>query len=434
MNEITLSQFKIISQIVDPELGVIEEIAPIGLQPSEKNLHIAVGVTQNPSAISPLSRDNPGPRNDRQAAGAGLDFKTTIWSTIGESLERYSASIIDPELISISKAADLDGIVLSPSEFVRFSKEQYSDPDFPFLQYDAEEPIAWVKGLRVVSGKEVWIPADYVYLAHAGGNTRLDKGYSTGLGAHRIPARAASAAIKELIERDAYMSRYLTNLKPPEIPERIMQRMLGQLLNDLKISDVSIRAFDLTNEFSLPTALCHIFLPGNLGIASGASCQLTASACLEKAAIECLHTYNWLIDMNRWNISTEHNDIKDFVDHVSYHRNSDAAKRYAQFLNGVGGIPMMDVEQYEGSDTEEFEYIVSRIEDAGHAVYIIDVTSTDIEELGFYVFRAVIPSLQPIYAGNDMIHLDKRRLRQVAQNNNIAWDDIMINTHPHPFP
>jgi len=435
MSEITISQYDLINKTVDPELGIIEDLALIGLQPSELDIHIAVAVSQDPSAISPLTKNFPSiKKNDRQAAGAGLSFAAAIWSTIGESLERYSASIISPEEIKISTISDLQGEAISPYDFVRFSKKQHMSPDFPFLRYSPEKKIAWTKGARIVKNEEVWIPSDFVYMAHAGGNSRLDKGYSTGLGAHKVKQKAASVAIREVVERDAYMSRYLIGAKPPEIPSELLRDLLEEVWDSLEQRSISIRVFDLTNEFSLPTALCHILLPNDMGIASGASCQVSAKGCVEKAVIECLHTYNWLIDMDRWNVKAELSDIAHFMDHVSYHRNSEAKARYEQFLDAEQGAPMMDVEQFYGNDLEELEYIVNKIEKAGHEVYIADVTSLDVERLGFFVFRSVIPSLQPISSGIDFPHLDERRLRKVAELNGIEWHDNIINMHPHPFP
>ena len=434
MSGITLFQANLISKVVDSELGIIEELAGIGLQASEQNLHIAIGISQNASAISPLTRNSPRPRRDRQAAGAGLSYSTAVWSTIGESLERYSASIIDPEKITVSKLSELIGRVVSPLDFVRFSEEQQASSDFPFLRFSSDEKIAWVKGIHILTGEEVWIPSDHVYLAHAGGNSRLDRGYSTGLAAHRIPEKAASNAIREVVERDAYMSRYLISDKPPEIPSSILNSVMGEMYNTLACREFGVRVFDLTNEMSLPTALCHVVLPDGKGIASGASCQVSQKACLEKAITECLHTYNWLIDMNRWDVYTELHDIRDFVDHVSSHRNAEATARYAQFLGGPEGAPMMDTPAIEGNPSEELKYIVEQVEGAGHGVYLVDITSSDIEELGFVVFRAIIPSLQPIYSGSKMYHLDPRRLQEIARKRGLEWGNTIINTHPHPFP
>lgn len=432
---VSLTQFDLMSRALDTEFGIIEQVSRMGLQPGESDLHYAVAVSQNPSAISPHSRDMPLPRADRQAAGAGMGWDAALWSTLGESLERYSASIIEPDSVTIARGEDLEGPILSPLSFVLFSKEQYAREGFPYLKWTPQEVFAWTKTMRLATGEECWVPADFVYLAHAGGNPRrLDKGYSTGLGAHRAPALAATTAIKELVERDAYIGRFLIGAKPPRVPQSILRRVAGQAVERLEQNGLELLCFDLTSDVGLPTALCHIILPDGLGIASGASCQVSPKAALKKAATECLHTFNWLIDMNRWPVETTLEDIHDFVDHVTYHRRPEAIAQYSLFLDGPEGAPMMDVTPFEGSPGEELDHIVAAVEGAGHPVYLSDVTSSDIADLGFTVFRAIAPTLQPMYAGGDAQHLDRRRLRQVAEFNGLEWSESLINTNPHPFP
>lgn len=432
---VSLTQFDLMSRALDTEFGIIEQVSRMGLQPGESDLHYAVAVSQNPSAISPHSRNTPLPRADRQAAGAGMGWDAALWSTLGESLERYSASIIEPDSIMIAKAEDLEGLILSPLDFILFGEEQYNRPDFPYAKWTPQDVFAWTKTMRFVTGEELWVPADFVYLAHAGGNPRrLDKGYSTGLGAHRIPALAATTAIKELVERDAYIGRFLVGARPPRIPPSILRKVVGRAVERLEQNGLELLCFDLTSDVGLPTALCHIVLPDGLGIASGASCQVSPMAAIKKAATECLHTFNWLIDMNRWPVETALEDIHDFVDHVSYHRNLEAVAEYSRFLSGPEGAPMMEVAPFAGSPKEELEHIIAAVENAGHKIYLSDVTSSDIADLGFTVFRSIAPTLQPMYAGGDAQHLDRRRLRQIAKFNGLEWSESLINLNPHPFP
>ena len=83
---VSLAQFDLMSRALDTELGIIEQVSRMGLQPGESDLHYAVAVSQNPSASSPHSRNTPLPRADRQAAGAGMGWDAASWSTLGESL------------------------------------------------------------------------------------------------------------------------------------------------------------------------------------------------------------------------------------------------------------------------------------------------------------------------------------------------------------
>ncbi len=65
----------------------------------------------------------------------------------------------------------------------------------------------------------------------------------------------------------------------------------------------------------------------------------------------------------------------------------------------------------------------------------IDVTTPDVEQLGFKVVRTVIPGCQPL--DNDHVHryLGGRRLRSVPIA--LGYPDLPVgayNPNPHPFP
>lgn len=436
MVEMTFGQFRVLKSALDRELGIIEQIAPQGILSCEAPSHYGVSVAQNPTAISPHSRHAPGARPDRQAAGAGASWKEALWSTLGETLERYSAAIIDPASIRTCRQNDLEGQVASPADMIRFSREQYDREDFPYLDFTPDSVIDWTLGVRAIDGADAWLPADYVWIAHTGGNkARLDRGYSTGLGAHTDIYRAANTAIKELLERDAYLSRYLLMAPPSRQPRAQTLEMLPDEIADyLSDSNFDLRVYDITSQFGIPVALCHILFDHGIGIASGASCQGNPRDAVRKAVQESLHTANWLVDMNRWDLDTEREDIDEFIDHVIFHRRPDAAANYRRFLSGEESVDCFNVEPLDDDPRAEFATLVQRLEAAGFPVFLADLTSCDIRDLGFNVIRAVIPGLQPMYAGIDSLHGDARRLEQVAEWLGLERDEIRAEHEPHPFP
>jgi ribosomal protein S12 methylthiotransferase accessory factor len=436
MPALTLDQFTVLDKTLDFELGIVEQVSKIGLQPCEAGQHVAIAIMQNPSAISPHSRHAAQPRPDRQAAGTGPDWIGTLWSTVGEGLERYAASIIEDGRVTIATRTALEGNVVDPDAFILFSEKQRAEPDFAFLTYAPDQPIAWTQAVRVIDSSTAWVPAEMVWLPYPGGAPkRLDRGYSTGLGAHTDPQRAAATAIKELIERDAYLTRFLLKAPPPALPrDRWLGCLPRAIAGQIVKQQLNARVFDLTSEFGVPTALCHI-LPGpGLGVASGASCAASSGQAITKAVVEAMHTFNWLIDMKRWESCAEREDINDFVDHVTYHRRDAAASIYAAFLTGPERDNFFALPPLPTDPSAELRELVCRLEGAGFPVYLVDITPIDVSDAGFHVFRAVVPGLQPMYAGLGMQHFDPRRLRQVAARLGLDWGDVSLNTEPHPFP
>jgi ribosomal protein S12 methylthiotransferase accessory factor len=67
---------------------------------------------------------------------------------------------------------------------------------------------------------------------------------------------------------------------------------------------------------------------------------------------------------------------------------------------------------------------IDRIRDRGFEVYAVDLTPSEIRELGYHVCRVIVPDLVPIHFGHHTIPLGMSRLS----------DGETLSTHwPHPF-
>jgi ribosomal protein S12 methylthiotransferase accessory factor len=73
----------------------------------------------------------------------------------------------------------------------------------------------------------------------------------------------------------------------------------------------------------------------------------------------------------------------------------------------------------------------------GLDVIAVDLTTPDIDDVGFKVVRAVIPGLQPLDIDHRHRHLGGRRLAEVPWRMGLANAPVgedAFNPHPHPFP
>lgn len=123
----------------------------------------------------------------------------------------------------------------SPEEFLRYSKAQLNDPQFPFAEFDPSQPYAWVTGVRQSTGEQIRVVSDLVhprqYIRHEGQlGHKITSPTSSGCAAHSDWDEAKARATLELIERDAFMRHWFAqrpgvNILQETLPAAIQQRL-----------------------------------------------------------------------------------------------------------------------------------------------------------------------------------------------------------------
>ena len=73
---------------------------------------------------------------------------------------------------------------------------------------------------------------------------------------------------------------------------------------------------------------------------------------------------------------------------------------------------------------------------AGYDAFAVDLTTIDVDDLGFKVVRVVIPGFQPLDINHNHRHLGGHRLQQIADRFGRTECPLheMLNPLPHPFP
>ena len=452
-----MSEFKLIQllpKLVDREVGIIKYISEIPLQCSEPDIYIAVGEFQNSWRIPPRNIniptnkiDTPFGIDNKQASGAGLDRLSCLWSTIGEVVERYSAAIYAPDTLIRATFDELEGEALDPRAVIGFSDHQYAEPTSEFVKFSSSRPYDWIEGFNLTKKETAFIPASYNYLGYTTNNPDevLDHSYSTGLAAGPSLAAAAHTAIREVIERDAYACHWFVQKMPPRMRESFLKANLSDGLMKLVVRDNGVIAVsDITTEFSVPCVVSQLQPHNKKGISTGASCHPNWRLAVEKSLIEAYHTYNWTLDLLRWEGPIDKEQIQTFRDHVRFYL---APSNYenVSFLFGdseSSGVIEAGLYHYHESDGCESIYDITntqvqelceRLYEHGYEVFLADITSSDVRELGFAVVRAIIPGLQPLYCGYGNQHQDTRRLRKFCDFFGHPFPDL-LNSKPHPFP
>ncbi len=240
--------------------------------------------------------------------GKGLTISGAVLSAVGEAIERYSASLLDPEKIVWKRANELDGEFLDPRDCGLYSDTQYQREEFPYVRFDPNTAYPWVLGTWLHNSKPVWMPAIFVFLSLELHQEQLiAQGTSNGLAASTEKDDAALRAILELIERDAFMATWLTASPAQRLQlDDTLDPLLHTVLEGIEALGATVEVYTLPASAIGTTVLCLALGDGDQypGITFGLGCDLDPRTALRQAVLELGQTGPYLRRMMRTGILT----------------------------------------------------------------------------------------------------------------------------------
>lgn len=430
-----------LSRLVNFECGLITYISEVPTQACEPPVQIYLAEYQDPVVIDGQSRPRI-PNTARQASGAGLTRTEALWSTIGEALERYSASLHGHIRRHVATANEVPGGRDYLDRLILFAEQSYADGTMSFAPPDPEILRDWVMARHVVTGEIAAVPASLALMGFDAPRESdiLDRTYSTGLACHKTETLATLSALHELIERDAYGSYWLTGVAPLRLSDALVRAHLpAAFVGAIERLRCDMRVLALPTNLRTPVFVTVVRVPGG-GIATGASCHLDPRQALTKAVVEAFHTFNWCLDMKRLGRHIDDpTEIDDFKDHVAWYLDPERSARYrwvSQAMDEIGAFPdaWAPIRACELPPAEQVSILARRMEDAGFQPLMIDLTPPDVASAGFRVVRGFCAGLQPLSAGYSAVHTDSRRLEAFLAWRGKPGPARVSLDPPHCFP
>jgi len=178
--------------------------------------------------------------------GKGFILSSMVIASIAETIERVLGSfaffeVRDKLLYGTYSSLISQGVkCVSPEEIPLFAKEQYTE-DFIYKPFTSNSFLGWIKGRKLISGEEVYYPAQLGLMLCFVHPKEEIIGYATsgGLSCHINLYEAIYHAITELIERDAVNLRWICKIPPQRIKISKEQISSPILRNLLEISESS---------------------------------------------------------------------------------------------------------------------------------------------------------------------------------------------------
>ena len=98
--------------------------------------------------------------------GASSEFEETDaeFKSACEAAERYSSSVLLDGEYRVATHEEWGGDAFDWRTLPRLSEEELADPHQMFSPFSPSDPIRWIRGLHVSSGKQKWLPIAMTHL------------------------------------------------------------------------------------------------------------------------------------------------------------------------------------------------------------------------------------------------------------------------------
>ena len=172
---------------------------------------------QSLSSFAPTSHDSGSESKDRICGGTAASSLLARTKSIVEALERYVSGEVRVDSVGPST-------IVNPryvhSSFAPYTEEQIESQLGRLTKFEVESRIEWVRGTRLQSGEDFYVPIDIVFYplsAKQLGRPLVAFANSSGVAAHSTHEQALKHALLELSERDAILRAWYTNMPPVRV-------------------------------------------------------------------------------------------------------------------------------------------------------------------------------------------------------------------------
>lgn len=407
---------------VDQRTGVISDLY---LEPPDE-LGISLPIIAT-AAPPHLMEDDGSLRQLPLGWGKGLTISGAVLSAVGEAIERYAASLLDPERIVWARPHDLEGEFIDPRACGLYTDQQYDRDDFPYVRFDESVRHPWVRGNWLSGGGPVWVPTVSVFLSvdvHL--ENLICQGTSNGLAASTNEDDAALRATLELVERDAFMAAWLSATSGQRVQlDDTLDPLLRSVLEGIESLGAQVEVYVLPTSVIGTTVLCLALGDGDQypGVTFGLGSDLDAHSAMRQAILELGQTGPYLRRMMRSKalpIPEDPRSVREMLDHAAYYFPRERATAFNSLRSDRATVALRDL---ESSADRSLNSCASELDAAGVRVALVNVTSADVARGPFSVVRAVSTDLQTIWYGYGLERLPVERVRRMG----VATDIPPIN-------
>jgi ribosomal protein S12 methylthiotransferase accessory factor len=361
----------------------------------------------------------------------GRDVKPSMALTkaISEAKEWAACGCV-PGNLRLACFKDLPTAV-DPCSVISFHPKQYVKKGFQFSLFRVDQQYAWVKGRDEFTGRVAHVLADLVYFPYFPDTPLHAFANSSGVAAHPDRERAVEISALELIERDAFMSVYLSKIDTPSIKIGTLPVDLQERIEKLKKIGFSVTVKDHSLGFA-PVAFIFAQHSG-LHYTTCASCSsfdpedAINHALMEVEASVLARLQNGAAKLVLPNEVTMPHDHGAVYEQRPYFRKADFMQEEKSIIT---------YESFGSNAARTMIELQDRFQSKGWKHLTIDLNVSN--EYGgngkLHIIRSIIPGLVPMTFGYGEIPGGVERIYQVAREyGGKVLTYGLLPTFPHPF-
>lgn len=420
------------------QTGLISTLQQILASPGEPRIVAVSSITAALENISAI-------RIPGNQGAAGFTYEEAATGAVGETIERYCAACYEWDDLLYATADELGAAALGMDRFALYTGEVYDNPRIPLVRWRSDLPTYWVEAKSLHTGERRYVPAALVYTPFRSDNPRqlppIAVAVSTGQACHRDTTTALLSGLCEAVERDAFMVTWMRRIPPQRIDFRADALLDGYFQCYFQCRSTEFHVFDITLDIAIPTVLCVTMGFSERGRFANVGCAThpCERRAVLKAMKEACQGASWARGLMEsrpdWRPAPDFHNIYSFEDHVRLFCEPDMVQ-HMDFILKTERRRGPGVAQPDADDAEAgLRLCLSELERNGLEALVVDLTTPDIADLGFYVPKVMVPGLAHLTAAHLVQAVATPRYREVPRRLGFTGGvHEEFNPTPHPFP
>lgn len=403
----------------------LERLLKISLFEDPREMVVFTDEPKIPGYIC-LPKKEPNANYDFEGVyGQGYNFNSTLAKikSVAEFLERLSIKNPKEEFLVNSDNSPYE--VVNSTLFVHFSDEQIEKKK-TFLEKVRKGSYRCWPSYSYLEKKSVAVPAQLVFLSDKFSNEvsiapeQITTG--TALGA-KSTDDAFSRGLMEIIERDAFITSYLTKRKINEVVG--FTDKTQKILEYLDRYRLETHIFDITSDINTATFMSITL--DRTGMGPAVTVGLRSGYDYEQTIIESLlesiqsrSTSRLLSELEGENKILTESEITSMEARCSYWAPVEKISYLKFWLKGSPKLKFDDLPKYASSHEETLK----RLETMNYHIFLAEISTPEISNADFEVSKVIVPELHPLY-------LDERAKYLYSVHAGSIKEDKSLK--PHPF-
>ncbi|MDO7907931.1 YcaO-like family protein [Paenibacillus sp. JX-17] len=336
--------------------------------------------------------------------GAGGDTKSGLAKTkaIAETLERYCSCTYTADQFIVASADELGSDALDLESIPVLSDQEYAYPNCPLIRPDKSQKIRWVKGISLTSQKPLYIPAimTYLHIPYMNNSERFWLPISTGCAIHMNFEKALINGINEVVERDAISLTWLNELPLRKLEIRtdaLPEWCLDYYNRTANNPFIQTYYFDATTDLGIPSIYSLQISEHNRKVAAMVMCTTELDPLIAFSKITREAASLRIALQNRQPDKTVLDQFHEVTDGALYMGHPSQLDSFNFLRNTKDEKSLTDMRNLStGSDKEDLNNLIQILQEKGHEIFAVDITSDEAKRAGMSAVRVIIPTLQPL--------------------------------------